>query len=205
MDNPTRLFDFIYYQQTHFPQQRAFAFRHNGKEVSHFSTEKIIDMANAVSRGLLQMGLKSGDKIGTVIVKNRPEWTILDFAIWYAGGCVVPIYETSSAEQVDWILKDSGAVGLIVETPALRELVTTVLPSHTKHIWTMTEDVLETLETTGAQITVLTLGLSFLNAFNPERSRLPMNFDALHSTAKTIRAPRHISRSTSAPASVRQK
>lgn len=51
----------------------------------------------------------------------------LDFAIWYAGGSVVPIYETSSAEQVQWILEDSGAVGLIVETPLLKEFVTPVL------------------------------------------------------------------------------
>jgi long-chain acyl-CoA synthetase len=64
----------------------------------------------------------------------------------------VPIYETSSPEQVDWILNDSGSVGLIVETPILRELVAPVLRPHTRHIWTMTEDVLEVLRTSGAHI-----------------------------------------------------
>jgi long-chain acyl-CoA synthetase len=86
------------------------------------------------------------------MARTRYEWTILDFAIWYAGGCVVPIYETSSAEQVDWILNDSGAVGLIVETPTHKELALTVLPSHTKHVWVMTEDVLSTLRSAGTNI-----------------------------------------------------
>jgi long-chain acyl-CoA synthetase len=53
---------------------------------------------------------------------------------------------------VDWILNDSGAVGLIVETPTHRELVNSVLPSHTRYIWVMTEDVLAHLRTTGAGI-----------------------------------------------------
>jgi long-chain acyl-CoA synthetase len=86
------------------------------------------------------------------MARTRYEWTILDFAIWFAGGCVVPIYETSSAEQVDWILNDSGSVGLIVETPAHRELVAPVLPSHTKHVWVMTEDVLATLRKAGQNV-----------------------------------------------------
>jgi long-chain acyl-CoA synthetase len=86
------------------------------------------------------------------MARTRYEWTILDFASWFAGAVVVPIYETSSAEQVDWILNDSGSVALIVETPAHRELVSTVLPSHTRHIWTMTEDVLQVLRDAGAHI-----------------------------------------------------
>jgi long-chain acyl-CoA synthetase len=86
------------------------------------------------------------------MARTRYEWTILDFASWFAGAIVVPIYETSSPEQVDWILNDSGAVALIVETPALRELVAPVLPPHTRHIWTMTEDVLQVLRNAGAHI-----------------------------------------------------
>jgi long-chain acyl-CoA synthetase len=86
------------------------------------------------------------------MARTRYEWTVLDFATWFAGAVVVPIYETSSAEQVDWILNDSGAVALIVETPALRELVAPVLPPHTRHIWTMTEDVLDVLSSSGAHI-----------------------------------------------------
>ncbi len=50
--------------------------------------------------------------------RTRYEWTVADFALWSAGAVPVPIYETSSADQVEWILADSGAVGVIVETDA---------------------------------------------------------------------------------------
>jgi len=105
----------------------------------------------ATAKGLVAAGINIGDRVA-IMARTRYEWTILDFAIWFAGGCVVPIYETSSAEQIDWILSDSGAVGLIVETPTHRELAQSVLPSHTKHVWTMTDDVLSVLARAGAQI-----------------------------------------------------
>ena len=105
----------------------------------------------AVAKGLVASGINVGDRVA-IMARTRYEWTIRDFAIWYAGGCVVPIYETSSAEQIDWILNDSGSVGIIAETPTHRELVETVKPSHTKHVWTMTEDILGALSLAGAQI-----------------------------------------------------
>ena len=105
----------------------------------------------ATAKGLIAAGINIGDRVA-IMARTRYEWTILDFAIWYAGGCVVPIYETSSAEQVDWILNDSGSVGLIVETPAHRELVGPVLPHFTKHVWVMTEDVLAILRSAGEHI-----------------------------------------------------
>jgi long-chain acyl-CoA synthetase len=105
----------------------------------------------AAAKGFIAAGIQAGDRIA-IMARTRYEWTILDFAAWFAGAVVVPIYETSSAEQVDWILNDSGSVALIVETPAHRELVAPVLPAHTRHIWTMTEDVLQVLRTAGAHI-----------------------------------------------------
>ena len=105
----------------------------------------------ATAKGLVAAGINIGDRVA-IMSRTRYEWTILDFAIWYAGGCVVPIYDTSSAEQIDWILNDSGAVAVIVETPALRDLVKTVQPSHTKRMWTMTENVLAALATDGASV-----------------------------------------------------
>ena len=105
----------------------------------------------AAAKGLVAAGIKVGDRVA-IMARTRYEWTVLDFAIWYAGASVVPIYETSSAEQVQWILSDSGAVGVIVETPILKEFVTPVLPAHTKHIWVMTEDVLPSLRKSGANI-----------------------------------------------------
>lgn len=115
------------------------------------TAREVEEEIRATAKGLVAAGIQIGDRVA-IMARTRYEWTILDFAIWYAGGCVVPIYETSSAEQVDWILNDSGAVGLIVETPTHRELVETVRPSHTKHVWVMTEDVLATLRHAGSQI-----------------------------------------------------
>jgi len=112
---------------------------------------QIEDEVRAAAKGLIAAGIKAGDRVA-IMARTRYEWTILDFAIWYAGGIVVPIYETSSTEQVQWILEDSGATGLIVETPLLKEFVTPVLPAHTKHIWVMTDDVLPHLRKSGAGV-----------------------------------------------------
>ena len=103
------------------------------------------------AKGLIAAGIQIGDRVA-IMSRTRYEWTILDFAIWYAGGVVVPVYDTSSAEQIDWILNDSGSVGMIVETPTLRELVETVRPAHTRHVWTMTDGVLDILTASGAHI-----------------------------------------------------
>jgi long-chain acyl-CoA synthetase len=115
------------------------------------TAKEVDEEVRATAKGLIAAGIGIGDRVA-IMARTRYEWTILDFAIWYAGAVVVPIYDTSSAEQIDWILNDSATVGIIVETPALRELVQTVLPSHTKHIWTMTEDVLAVLRNAGAQV-----------------------------------------------------
>ncbi|MFC4001083.1 AMP-dependent synthetase/ligase [Prauserella oleivorans] len=71
----------------------------------------------AVAKGLVKSGIGQGDRVG-LMSKTRYEWTLIDFAIWAAGAVTVPIYETSSAEQVHWILSDSGAKAVIVETAA---------------------------------------------------------------------------------------
>ncbi|GAA2799689.1 AMP-dependent synthetase/ligase [Saccharopolyspora taberi] len=90
----------------------------------------------AVSKGLIAAGLQPGDRIG-LMARTRYEWTLLDFAIWSAGGATVPIYETSSADQVEWILSDSGARAVIVETDAHRKEVDAVIDrlSEVSHVW----------------------------------------------------------------------
>ncbi|MEV4314448.1 long-chain fatty acid--CoA ligase [Actinocrispum sp. NPDC049592] len=76
----------------------------------------------AVAKGLIATGLKPGDRVA-LLSKTRYEWSLFDFAIWTAGCVTVPIYETSSADQVEWILTDSDARAVIVETPAHRAVV----------------------------------------------------------------------------------
>src|SRR5919106_1587446 len=69
---------------------------------------------DGVAKGLISAGVAPGDRVA-LQARTRYEWTVLDFAIWRAGGVVVPVYETSSADQVAWILSDSGATAAVVE------------------------------------------------------------------------------------------
>jgi len=78
-----------------------------------------------IAKGLLAAGIQAGDRVA-VMSKTRYEWTVADFALFTAGAVVVPIYETSSAEQVEWILSDSGAKGAFVETSGHPEIVESV-------------------------------------------------------------------------------
>ncbi|WP_137873293.1 long-chain fatty acid--CoA ligase [Rhodococcus sp. Q] len=78
------------------------------------TAREIAETVTAVAKGLIASGVGPGDRVA-LMSGTRYEWPILDFAIWSAGGVTVPVYETSSAEQVRWILQDSAAVALIVE------------------------------------------------------------------------------------------
>lgn len=83
----------------------------------------------ATAKGLIAAGLEPGGRVA-VMSRTRYEWTVLDFAVWAAGGLTVPVYATSSAEQVDWIVRDSGARFVIVETPENAETVAAGVTGH---------------------------------------------------------------------------
>jgi len=134
-----------------FEPERIIMSRPLGEGWQPVTAREVDEEVRATAKGLIAAGVQIGDRVA-IMARTRYEWTILDFATWYAGAVVVPIYDTSSAEQIDWILNDSHSVGIIVETPALRELVQTVLPSHTRHVWTMTDDVLAILGEAGKHI-----------------------------------------------------
>jgi long-chain acyl-CoA synthetase len=74
----------------------------------------------SLAAGLISAGINAGDRV-CIMSGTRYEWTLADYAIWTAGGVTVPIYETSSAEQVEWIVSDSGAVAIFLETASHRE------------------------------------------------------------------------------------
>ncbi|MCL1801519.1 MAG: AMP-dependent synthetase/ligase [Promicromonosporaceae bacterium] len=85
--------------------------------VAEFNQEVI-----AIAKGLVALGITPGQTVG-IMSRTRYEWTLFDFAIWAAGAVTVPIYETSSQEQVEWILENSGASVVVVETDKNAELV----------------------------------------------------------------------------------
>ena len=78
-----------------------------------------------VAKGLIASGVAAGDRVA-LQAKTRYEWTVFDYAIWTAGATVVPIYETSSPDQVAWILSDSGATAVVVESDAHASAVESV-------------------------------------------------------------------------------
>ncbi|MGH3718416.1 MAG: AMP-dependent synthetase/ligase [Pseudonocardiaceae bacterium] len=86
------------------------------------TAREFADHVTAVAKGLIAAGIEHGDRIA-LLSKTRYEWTLLDYAIWTTGGSTVPIYETSSPEQVKWILSDSGAKAVVVETPAHHDMI----------------------------------------------------------------------------------
>jgi long-chain acyl-CoA synthetase len=124
-----------------FEPERTMMSRPVGDGWASVSAREVDEEVRAAAKGLIAAGIQVGDRVA-LMAKTRYEWTILDFAIWYAGAVTVPIYETSSTEQVQWILSDSEAVAIIVETPALRDVVQPAMTAQCKHIWTITEDAM---------------------------------------------------------------
>jgi long-chain acyl-CoA synthetase len=134
-----------------FEPERVIMSRPLGEGWQPVTAREAEEEIRATAKGLIASGVQIGDRVA-IMARTRYEWTILDFATWFAGAVVVPVYDTSSAEQIDWILNDSHSVAIIVETPALAELVKTVQPSHTRNLWTMTDDVLSVLREAGKHI-----------------------------------------------------
>jgi long-chain acyl-CoA synthetase len=120
---------------------------------------------HAAAKGLIASGVQPGDRVA-VMSRTRYEWTLLDFAIWCAGAITVPVYETSSAEQVQWILGDSGAVAVVTETDAHAAVVAAVreeLPLLTR-TWQIERGALAALAEAGAEVSDATVA---------ERRRVP--------------------------------
>jgi len=90
------------------------------------SAARFLADVTALAKGLIAGGLTPGDPVA-VLSRSSFEWTLVDFAIWMAGGVTVPIYETSSASQIEWILADSGARRIFVEDAAKASLVHSVV------------------------------------------------------------------------------
>lgn len=80
-------------------------------------------MVTGVAKGLVACGINPGDRV-IILSATRFEWSLLDFAIWAAGAVSVPVYDSSSREQVQWIVEDSGATLAVVETSAHAEMFT---------------------------------------------------------------------------------
>jgi long-chain acyl-CoA synthetase len=143
-----RLTDMVIDNAREVPDLVSFGRRLPDGEWVDVTAAKFAAEVTAAARGLIASGVRTGDRVA-LMSATRYEWTVLDYAIWSAGAVCVPVYETSSAEQVDWILTDSGAVAAFVETDALLELVK-ASASAPDLVWTF--DHLDELAAAGAGV-----------------------------------------------------
>ncbi|MER5791893.1 AMP-binding protein [Streptomyces sp. NPDC001980] len=107
----------------------------------------------SAAKGLIAAGLAAGDRVA-VMSRTRYEWTVLDFAVWAAGGVTVPVYPTSSADQVEWIVRDSGARHVVTETAQNTATVITGTASHPRppRVWELDGGALADLTLLGQEI-----------------------------------------------------
>jgi long-chain acyl-CoA synthetase len=148
MNNPTRLFDFPRYQLANNPQDVMMTMPNYGDRVT-YSTAQFVDEMDAVSRGLIAMGMKAEEKVALISHNNRCEWNVMDHAIMQAGGIDIPIYPTMTEEDYKYILNHSESkycfvsneelynkvMSVKAECPALEEVFTFENVNGARH-WT---------------------------------------------------------------------
>jgi long-chain acyl-CoA synthetase len=127
--------------------------RRDGEGWQAVTARQFLTEVSAVAKGLLASGIEAGDRIA-LTSRTRYEWTLLDYAIWFAGAVTVPVYETSSSDQIHWILEDSQARAVVAETPDHLARITKVrsdLPELV-HVWSLDDNAVDVLSRLGADI-----------------------------------------------------
>ena len=125
---------------------------------SDMTYSEFAEDVRTLARGIAASGVAVGDRVA-IMSRTRYEWTLLDFALWYAGAVPVPIYETSSAEQVEWILGNSGAVGVFLESDAhvaVFDEVKAQLPG-VKSVWVIEHADLDDIKENASAVSIADL------------------------------------------------
>ena len=130
----------------------AFSIRDHGTW-SDITAAQFLAQVRAVAKGLVAAGLEAGDRVA-LLSKTRYEWTLVDYAVWFAGGVTVPVYETSSAEQVEWILADSAARAVVVETALHHSVVERARKEAptVEHVWCLDDGAVTELTDLGDDV-----------------------------------------------------
>jgi long-chain acyl-CoA synthetase len=146
----TNIADFVVNNATNSPANIALRRRVDGSWRDVTAAQFAAEVTD-VAKGLLAAGINTGDRVA-VMSKTRYEWTLVDIALFAVGAVVVPIYETSSVEQVEWILSDSGARAAFAETAGHAELIESVRGQAPDlgSVWTFEQDGIATLVSAGA-------------------------------------------------------
>jgi long-chain acyl-CoA synthetase len=146
--------DFVFDNAANRPNHVALR-RREGATWRDVTAAQFAAEVTAVAQGLVGAGIAPGDRV-VVMSKTRYEWTVADIALFTVGAIVVPIYETSSAEQVQWILADSGAKAAFVETDTHAQIVASVRADtpDLAHVWQFDSGALEELAASGKDVPV---------------------------------------------------
>ena len=115
------------------------------------SSQEFLDEVIALAKGLIAAGIKPGDAIA-IMSRTRYEWPMIDFAVWYCGAVSVPIYETSSPVQIEWILQDSDAVAFFVENDEHLARYNKVSAPKVKQVWRIDSEDFRKLHQSGDSI-----------------------------------------------------
>ncbi|WP_028925684.1 AMP-dependent synthetase/ligase [Pseudonocardia acaciae] len=146
------LADTVFDNADRFPEAVSFR-RKVGDGWVDVTAKEFADQVGEVARGLIASGIEPGDRVA-ILSRTRFEWTLVDYAIAAVGATTVPIYHSSSDEQISWILSDSGAVAVFVESEANGASVAELrdrLPA-LRHVWQIEPDV-ERLAADSASVT----------------------------------------------------
>ncbi|MDC0386211.1 AMP-binding protein [Flavobacteriaceae bacterium] len=122
---PTRLFEFIEYQKEYAPLEKAFTTKYNGAWES-VSSSDFLDQSRAISRALIGMGIKAGDKIAMISSNNRTEWSVIDVGLLTLGAVNIPIYPTISAKDYEYILNHSESLYCFVSDQEVYDKVNAI-------------------------------------------------------------------------------
>ena len=120
-----RLFDFPYFQLENAPREKSLVTKYNGKWEA-LSSQEYVDQANAISRGLLRLGIQPNDKIAVISTSNRTEWNIMDIGILQLGAQNVPIYPTISEEDYEYVLNHSESIYCFVSDKEILDKLNTI-------------------------------------------------------------------------------
>ncbi len=134
------------------PERVAFS-RRRGDDWEDVTAGQFLDEVRAVAKGLVAAGIEVGDRIA-LISKTRYEWTLVDYAIWFAGAVTVPVYETSSADQIEWILGNSSATAVVAEGPTHTARIAERRADleSLNHVWSLEDNAIEVLRRLGEDI-----------------------------------------------------
>ncbi|HVB42213.1 MAG TPA: AMP-dependent synthetase/ligase [Streptosporangiaceae bacterium] len=146
------LTDVVFDRSSHSPEAVMLRRRDESGHWSDVTARQFGDEVRALAKGLVAAGIQAGDRVG-LMARTSYQWTLIDYAIWAAGAVTVPVYETSSAEQVEWILSDSSAKAVFAESAVHEATIASVRSalSDLANIWLV--DAVGDVAATGTAVT----------------------------------------------------